>query len=65
MDITKEDCFNVKYNSYKDVLEVDKPTKKGLFRRHKFLTGVLGTTFVLGAINLYLVYKFFEVLCTI
>lgn len=65
MDITKEDYFNVKYNSDKDILEIDKNAKKGIFRKHKFLTGALGTTFILCAINLYLVYKFFEILCAI
>lgn len=65
MDITKEDYFNVKYNSDRDILEIDKNPKKGIFRKHKFLTGALGTTFILCAINLYLVYKFFAILCAI
>ena len=46
MDITKEDYFNVKYNGYKDVLEVKKGKSKNIFRRHKFITGALGVTFI-------------------
>lgn len=65
MDITKEDYFNVKYNGYKDVLEVKKGKSKNIFRRHKFITGALGVTFILVSINMYLIYKFFAILCAI
>lgn len=65
MDITKDDCFNVRYNESKDVLEVNNKRKKGIFGSNKFIKVVLGTTLVLVGINLYLVYKFFEILCMI
>lgn len=65
MDITKEDYFNVKYNENRDVLEVHNSKKGNIFRNHKFIISVLGTTFVLVGINLYLIYKFFEILCTL
>ena len=65
MDITKDDYFDVRYNSSKDVLEVHNSKKRNIFRNHKFIISVLGTSFVLVAINLYLIYKFFEVLLTV
>lgn len=65
MDITKDNYFDVEYNERKNVLEVHKSKKKNIFRSHKFITTVLGATFVLAAINLYLIYKFFEILCTL
>lgn len=65
MDITKDNYFDVKYNERKNVLEVHNSKKKNIFRNHKFIISVLGTTFILVAINLYLIYKFFEILCTL
>ena len=65
MDITKDNYFDLEYNERKNVLEMHNSKKKSIFRSHKFITTVLGTTFILVAINLYLIYKFFEILCTI
>lgn len=65
MDITKDNYFNVEYNESKNILEVHNSKKGNIFKEHKFITTVLGATFILVAINLYLIYKFFEILCTI
>ncbi len=65
MEITNEDYFNIKYNKGKDVLEIHNDKKKNVFRRHKFMTGVLGITLILAVINLVLIYKFFAILFTI
>lgn len=65
MDITKDNYFNVEYNESKNILEMHNSKKRNIFKSHKFITTVLGATFILAGINLYLIYKFFEVLCTL
>ena len=60
MEIAKENYFDVKYNSYRDVLEVNKK-KKG---KNKFIAGALGITLLCALANIYLIYKFFDILFT-
>ncbi len=64
MEFAKENCFDVRYNSYKDVLEVNNK-KKGILARNKFIVGTLGITLICVLANLYLVYKFFTILFAI
>ena len=65
MDITKDNYFDVKYNESKNVLEVHNSKERNIFKSHKFIITVLGATFILAGINLYLIYKFFDILCTL
>lgn len=64
MEITKENYFDVRYNRYKNVLEVNNK-KKSIFTKHKFMVGVLGITLICVLANLYLIYKFFAILFAI
>ena len=64
MEFAKENCFDVRYNSYKDVLEMSNK-KKGIFAKNKFIVGTLGITLICVLANLYLVYKFFTILFAI
>ena len=63
MEIAKESYFDVKYNSYRDVLEVNKK-KKGILKKNKFIAGALGITLLCALANIYLIYKFFDILFT-
>lgn len=65
MDITKDDYFDVEYNSRKNVLEMKKNRRQRILRKHKIIVGVLSAIVVLVAINLVLIYKFFEILFTL
>ncbi len=65
MEITKDDYLNINYNEKKDSLKTHKNKKENIFKNHKFIATVLGITSILVLINLYLIYKFFEILCTI
>lgn len=65
MELTKDDFINLKYNRYKNTLEVKKPKRKSVFARHKVITGVLGITAIFIGINLYLIYQFFNILATL
>lgn len=62
MEIAKENYFNVRYNRGKDVLEMHDDKTKNVFKRHKFVTLALGITAVCIVANLYLIYKFFNIL---
>lgn len=65
MEIAKEDYFDVKYNSYKDVLESNTKKKESILRKHKFIAVILGITLICVSLNLYLIYKFFAILFSI
>lgn len=61
MEITKDNYFDIRYNGNKDVLEMPNSKRK----KSKFIVASIGVTFILTSINLYLIYKFFDILCTI
>ena len=62
MEIAKENYFNVRYNRGRDVLEIPNDENKSVFKKHKFITGVVGVTLIFMGVNLYLIYKFFDIL---
>lgn len=65
MEITKDDYFDIEYNSRKNVLEMKKNKRQKILRKHKIIAGVISATVVLMAINSVLIYKFFEILFTL
>ncbi len=61
-----ENVFNVKYNTKLDKLEISKDSKKTkilkFIQRHKFMSIIIASFFLLSSINFYLIYSFMKIL---
>ena len=63
MEIAKDKIFNIKYNAKLDKLELITENKiKKWCGKHKIMTAVISTTLVAVAIDMILLYQFFQVL---
>lgn len=64
--IFMENVFNVKYNTKLDRLELAKENRKTkiwkFIQRHKIMSIIFVSFFVLSSINFYLIYTFMRIL---
>lgn len=61
MEITKDNYFEIRYNEDTSTLELPK-AKSSFLKNHKIIISLAVIFFTITLTNLYLVYKFFEVL---
>ena len=61
-----ENVFNIKYNTKLDRLEIPKENAKTkmwkFIQKHKFMSIILTSFFILSSINFYLIYSFMKIL---
>ena len=63
MEITNDDCFNIRYNTKVDRLEVRKKNKfMEKIKTHKIITLSITLLIMFSCLNFFLIYNFVKIL---
>lgn len=64
MEYTKDDIFNIRYNTELNRLEMRKKNKSVLetVKKHKLISFVITTLIVFSCLNFFLIYNFMKIL---
>ena len=66
MEITNDDCFNIRYNTKVDRLEVRKNNKfMEKIKPHKIITLSITLLIMFSCLNFFLIYNFIKILGSI
>lgn len=64
MEYTKDDIFNIRYNTELNRLEMRKKNKSVLetVKKHKLISFVITTLIMFSGLNFFLIYNFMKIL---
>ena len=66
MEYANDEIFNIRYNKYKDRLEIRNKGKfKKFIKQHKFMSSAIAITLISIGIDCVLIYEFCSILCTL
>ena len=66
MEITNDDCFNIRYNTKVDRLEIRKKNKfMEKIKTHKIITLSITLLIMFSCLNFFLIYNFIKILGSI